>query len=156
MLNNYQIDYLDRKILKKLGSDSRMSFTVLAKELNISNSLVHQRIKKLTESGLLKGYTTQLDSKKLGFDSITYTGIVTKEARFAYSIAKELELIPEVTECHWVSGKYALLIKIVARNNEDLRRILYENIHNIEGVGSTDSFISFGTAFEKGLPIVAK
>ncbi len=149
----YQLDFLDRQILKKLTDDARLSFTILAKELKVSNSLVHQRIRKLQENGLLQGYTVKLDSKKLGYDSITYTGIVTKEARFAYTVAEELKKIPEVVECHWVSGKYALFIKIVAKDNEDLRRILYEQIHRIEGVGSTDSFISFGMAFEKGLPV---
>lgn len=153
MQSGNQLDFLDREILKKLNADARLSFTILAKELKVSNSLVHQRIRKLQESGLLVGYKVRLDAKKLGFDSITYTGIVTKEARFAYTIAEELEKIPEVVECHWVSGKYALFIKIVAHDNEDLRRILYERIHRIDGVGGTDSFISFGLAFDKGLPI---
>ncbi len=149
----YQLDYLDRQILTKLNADARLSFSLLAKELKVSNSLVHQRVRKLQESGLLVGYKLRLDAKKLGYDSITYTGIVTKEARYAYSVAEELKLIPEVVECHWVSGNYALFIKIVAKDNEDLRRILYEQIHRIEGVGSTDSFISFGLAFDKSLPL---
>ncbi|MES2629907.1 MAG: Lrp/AsnC ligand binding domain-containing protein [Bacteroidota bacterium] len=153
---DYQLDYLDREILKRLNADARLSFTILAKDLKISNSLVHQRVRKLQDCGVLAGYKLRLDAKKMGFDSITYTGIVTKEARFAYSVAEELEQIPEVVECHWVSGKYALFIKIVARDNEDLRRILYEQIHRIEGVGSTDSFISFGLAFDKGLPLEMK
>lgn len=148
-----QLDFLDREILKKLNADARLSFSLLAKELKVSNSLVHQRVRKLQESGLLVGYKVRLDAKKLGYDSITYTGIVTKEARYAYSVAEEFKNIPEVVECHWVSGKYALFIKIVAKDNEDLRRILYEQIHRIEGVGSTDSFISFGLAFDKGLPL---
>lgn len=153
MSEQYQIDFLDRKILQKLSDDARISFAVLAKDLKVSNSLIHQRVRKLQENKLLTGYTINLDSKKLGYDSITYTGIVTKEARFAYTVAEELQKIPEVVECHWVSGKYALFIKIVAKDNEDLRRILYEQVHRIEGVGSTDSFISFGLAFDKNLPV---
>lgn len=153
MESTNQLDYLDREILRRLNLDARISFTILAKDLKVSNSLIHQRVRKLTESGLLVGYKLRLDAKKLGYDSITYTGIVTKEARFAYSVAEELGKIPEIVECHWVSGKYALFIKIVAKDNEDLRRILYEQIHRIEGVGSTDSFISFGLAFDKGLPV---
>jgi len=149
----YQLDFLDREILSRLNADARLSFSLLAQELKVSNSLIHQRVRKLQESGLLVGYKLRLDAKKLGYDSITYTGIVTKEARYAYSVAEELKGIPEVVECHWVSGKYALFIKIVARDNEDLRRILYEQIHRIEGVGSTDSFISFGLAFDKSLPL---
>jgi Lrp/AsnC family transcriptional regulator for asnA, asnC and gidA len=150
---NENTDYLDREIIQMLIKNGRISFSDLAKELNISNSLVHLRVKKLQESGVITGFSVKLNPKEIGFETTTYTGIVTKEARFSYSIAEKLKEIPEVVECHWVSGKYALFIKIVAINNEELRKILYEQIHQIEGVGSTDSFFSFGSAFEKNLPV---
>lgn len=148
-----QLDYINNQIIKKLNEDSRTPFSELAKQLKISNSLVHQRVKKLQESGIITGFSVQLDPKAMGYESFTYTGIVTKEARFAYSIAEHLKKIPAVVECHWVSGKYALFIKIVAKNNEELRKVLYEQIHNIEGVGSTDSFISFGVAFQRNVGV---
>jgi Lrp/AsnC family transcriptional regulator for asnA, asnC and gidA len=150
---NENIDYLDQEILKRLSENGRLPFSELAKELKISNSLVHLRIRKLHESGIIDGFSVKLNAKEIGFETITYTGIATKEARYAYSISEQLKHIPEVVECHWVSGKYALFIKIVAANNEELRKILYEQIHNIEGVGGTDSFISFGSAFEKNIPM---
>lgn len=150
---NENTDFLDREIIQKLSANSRIPFSDLAKELNISNSLVHLRVKKLQEAGVITGFSVKLNPKEIGFETTTYTGIVTKEARFSYSIAEKLKDIPEVVECHWVSGKYALFIKIVAQNNEELRKILYEQIHQIEGVGSTDSFFSFGSAFEKNFPV---
>ena len=137
------IDYLDREIIKKLSENARMPFSDLAKELNISNSLVHLRVRKMQETGIISGFTVKLNTKEIGYETVTYTGIVTKEARFSYSIAEKLKEIPEVLECHWVSGTYALFIKIAAINNEELRKILYEQIHQIEGVGSTDSFFYF-------------
>ena len=149
MNNSDQLDFVNREIIRKLSEDARLPFSELAKQLKISNSLVHQRVKKLQDAGIITGFSVQLNPKAMGYESFTYTGIVTKEARFAYSIAEDLKKIPSVGECHWVSGKYARCSKIVARNNEDLRKILYEQIHNIEGVGSTDSFISFGAAFER-------
>ncbi|MFK7048887.1 MULTISPECIES: Lrp/AsnC family transcriptional regulator [Flavobacterium] len=151
---NKIIDYINKKIIQKLSLDGRFAYSELAKELNISNSLVHQRIKKMQEAGIIKGFSIKLDAKAMGYETITYTGIATKEARYSYSIAEKLKEIPEVVECHFVSGKYALFLKIVATNNEEFRKILYEKIHIIEGVGSTDSFISFGSAFEKEVPIL--
>jgi Lrp/AsnC family transcriptional regulator for asnA, asnC and gidA len=151
--NNLIIDYLDKEIIRKLSENARIPFSDLAKELNISNSLVHLRVRKMQESGIISGFTVKLNTKEIGYETITYTGIVTKEARFSYSIAEKLKEIPEVLECHWVSGTYALFVKIVAINNEELRKILYEKIHQIEGVGSTDSFFSFGSAFEKNLTV---
>jgi len=151
---NYEnTDFLDQEILRKLSENGRIPYSDLAKELNVSNSLVHLRVKKLQESGIITGFSVKLNAKSVGFETITYTGIVTKEASYSYSISEKLKDIPEVVECHWVSGKYALFIKIVAKNNEELRKVLYEQIHQIEGVGSTDSFISFGSPFEKNLPV---
>jgi Lrp/AsnC family transcriptional regulator for asnA, asnC and gidA len=153
METSNQLDFINKEIIRKLSEDGRLPFSELAKQLKISNSLVHQRVKKLQESGVITGFSVQIQPKAMGYESFTYTGIVTKEARFAYSIAENLKKIPGITECHWVSGKYALFIKIVAKNNEELRKILYEQVHNIEGVGSTDSYISFGAAFENNMLI---
>lgn len=148
-----QFDFTDQQLIKALTKDARIAFSELAKNLNISNSMVHQRVRKLLENNIIKKWTLQLNPKALGYESVTYTGIVTRAANFSKHVAEELEKIDEVVECHYVSGKYALLIKIVAKNNEHLRQVLYDRIHPIEGVGSTDSFISFGNVFEKNLPL---
>jgi Lrp/AsnC family transcriptional regulator, regulator for asnA, asnC and gidA len=86
-----QLDYVNKEIIRKLSEDGRLPFSELAKQLNISNSLVHQRVKKLQEAGIVTGFSVQLDPKAMGYESFTYTGIVTKEARFAYSIAEDLK-----------------------------------------------------------------
>ncbi|OCB74799.1 Lrp/AsnC family transcriptional regulator [Flavobacterium crassostreae] len=151
--HNENTDYLDQEIIRKLDENGRIPFSEIAKELQISNSLVHLRVRKMQELGIITGFSVKLNPKEIGFETITYTGITTKEAHYSYLISEKLKMIPEVVECHWVSGKYALFIKIVAPNNEELRKILYEQIHQIEGVGGTDSFISFGSAFEKNLPV---
>ncbi len=152
-MENSDLDYINKQLILLLNKDARTPFSELAKQLKISNSLVHQRIKKLQEAGIIKGYSINLDLKKMGNESATFTGVVTKEANYIESIVNELKKIPAVIECHLVSGKYALLLKIVAKNNDDLRIILHEQIHAIDGVGSTDSFISFGEAFSKNLNV---
>ena len=89
--NNENTDYLDKEIIKKLSENGRVPFSDLAKELNISNSLVHLRVRKLQESGIITGFSVKLNAKELGYETVTYTGIVTKEARFSYSIAEKLK-----------------------------------------------------------------
>lgn len=150
---NEHLDYINKQIVKRLAEDGKIPFSELAKELKISNSLVHQRVNKLIEADIIQGYSVKLNAKNLGYKTITYTGIVTKDAKYSYSIAEKLKTFPEVLECHWVSGKYTLFVKIVAKDNEDLRTIVYDRIHKIEGVGSTESFISFGEAFEKNISL---
>ncbi len=150
---NENLDYINQEIIKKLSTDSRIAFSELAKSLKISNSLVHQRVKKLQDLGIIKGFSLNLDAKEIGYGTITYTGIVIKEAYQSNAIVEQLKEIPEVVECHWVSGKYALFIKLVAANNEELKKVLYDKIYQIEGVGSSDSYISLGSAFERNIPI---
>ncbi|MBA3704815.1 MAG: Lrp/AsnC ligand binding domain-containing protein [Bacteroidetes bacterium] len=150
---NEYLDHTNKQIIKRLCEDGRIAFSELAKELKISNSLVHQRVNKLREANIIQGFSVKLNPKDLGYKTISYTGIVTQDAKYSYAIAEKLKKVPEIVECYWVSGKYTLFVKIVAESNEELRTILYEKVHKIEGVGSTESFISFGTAFEKNFSI---
>ena len=148
-----QLDYIDQQIILELKADARKAFSKIAQDLNISNSLVHQRIKKMKEDGVIIRADLVLDEKKIGYKTKSYVGIRLKEAHFAEHVVAELQKIPEVTECNFVSGKYALFILIYALDNEHLRNILYNQIHYIEGVGGTDSFICFSTNFNKSIPV---
>ncbi|MGB1042035.1 MAG: Lrp/AsnC family transcriptional regulator [Tenacibaculum sp.] len=148
-----QFDYIDKQILSKLRSDARKAYSQIAEELKVSNSLIHQRIKKLTSEGVIKKAEFVLEEKKLGYKTKSYTGIRLREARYAKEIMKELEKIDEVVECNFVSGNYAIFILIYARDNEHLQKILYDKVHLINGVAGTDTFICFDTCFKRNIPI---
>ena len=148
-----QFDYIDKQILQLLRKDARKAYSQIAEELKVSNSLIHQRIKKMTEIGIIKNAEFVLDEKKLGFKTKSYTGIRLREARFAESVMKELSKINEIVECNYVSGNYAIFILIFAKDNEHLREILYEQVHLINGVAGTDTFICFDTGFKRNIPL---
>ncbi|SDU13999.1 Lrp/AsnC family transcriptional regulator, regulator for asnA, asnC and gidA [Polaribacter sp. Hel1_33_78] len=148
-----QFDYIDKQILQKLQLDARKAYSQIASELKVSNSLVHQRIKKLTELGVVTNAEFILNEKKLGYKTKSYTGIRLREARFAKSVMEALEKIKEVTECNYVSGNYAIFALIFARDNEHLKNILYEQVHLINGVAGTDTFICFDTGFKRNISI---
>ena len=148
-----QFDYIDKQILLKLRLDARKAYSQIAEELKVSNSLVHQRIKKLTSEGVIKKTEFVLDEKQLGYKTKSYTGIRLREARFAKDVMKELERIDEVVECNFVSGNYAIFILIYAKDNEHLQKILYDEVHLINGVAGTDTFICFDTCFKRNIPI---
>ena len=148
-----QLDYTDKQILLALKADARKAFSKIADDLKISNSLVHQRIKKMKEDGVIKKADLILDEKKIGYSTKAYVGIRLKEARFATKVVKSLEDIVEVTECNFVSGKYAIFVLVYAKDNDHLRSVLYDQIHEIEGVGGTDSFICFSTNFDRSVPV---
>ncbi len=146
-------DYVDQQILLQIREDARKPFSQIADELKISNSLVHQRVRKLKESGVIHKAEFVVDEKQIGYKTKSYVGIRLKEARYAKLVVNELNKIPEILECNYVSGNYALFILIFAHDNHHLRNILYEQIHEIDGVAGTDSFICFDTNFKRQITL---
>ncbi len=147
-----QLDPIDHLILKELTSDARIAFAQLAKKLKVSNTLVHQRVKKLKEAGILKQAIYQLNPATLGYQTSAYTQIMLINSKLHREVEAELRKIPEIVECVNISGRYAILVKIYARDNRHLRDIIYERILTIEGVEGTNSTICFETTFVRNVP----
>jgi Lrp/AsnC family transcriptional regulator for asnA, asnC and gidA len=80
-------------------------------------------------------------------------GIFLKKASLFDKVVKMLEEIPEVVECHYTTGEYAMFIKIFAKSNEHLKRILHDRLQNIPGISSTETIISLDESFKRQLPI---
>ncbi|WP_459210948.1 Lrp/AsnC family transcriptional regulator [Aquimarina rhabdastrellae] len=146
-------DYVDQQILTYIREDARKPYSQIADELKISNSLVHQRIKKLQQEGVIDKAAFAVDEQRIGYKTKSYVGIRLREARFAVSVVNELQQIQEIVECNYVSGNYAIFILIFAKDNQHLRTLLYEQIHQIDGVAGTDSFICFDTNFKRPVPL---
>lgn len=142
-------DYIDQQILLQIREDARKPFSQIADNLKISNSLVHQRIKKLKQRGAIQKAEFVVNEQQIGFKTKSYVGIRLREARYAEEVVAGLKKIPEILECNYVSGNYAIFILIFAFDNQHLRKILYEQVHQIDGVAGTDSFICFDTNFRR-------
>ncbi|MEP2024703.1 MAG: Lrp/AsnC family transcriptional regulator [Reichenbachiella sp.] len=148
-----QFDDTDKKILRRLGENARVPYSTLASELGISNTMVHQRVNKLKQSGVIKNATYVFDPKVLGYTTEAMTRIQVTNAKYVNSLIAALKEIPEIVECSNITGKYALIIKIFAKDNSHLRDVLYGRIHPLAGVEGTDTTISFETAFQKNIAI---
>ena len=144
-------DDFDIQILKQLEKDGRMAFSAIATELGISNTMVHQRVSKLTEQGILVGIKPVLDEKRIGYDWGAFTGITLDKDQDSDRIIEELKKIPEVTECYYITGAFTLYVRIMAKNHEHMRQILYDRIDNIPGIVKTDSIIELGCAFRRNI-----
>lgn len=155
-MNKNQLDPFDVRILNELTADARIPLVKLAKKLKVSNTLIHQRVKKLKERGILVNPTYILDPWTLGYKSSAYTQIMLTDSKHHRKVEDKLQTIPEIVECVNISGRYALLVKIFATNNRHLRDIIYEKIHTIAGVEGTNSTISFETAFSRNVPLVIR
>ena len=145
------LDEFDIKIIKELEKDGRMAYSAIATHLKISNTMVHQRINRLTEQGILTGIKPVINEKKVGYDWGSFTGLTLNKDQDSTRIIEELKKIPEITECYYITGSYTLYIKIIAKDHEHMRSILYEKIDNIPGIAKTDSIIELGCAFKRNV-----
>ena len=145
------LDEFDISILKQLEIDGRMAFSAIATELGISNTMVHQRVNKMTEQGILTGIKPVLNEKKIGYDWGAFTGITLEKDHDSDRIIEALKRIPEVTECYYITGNFTLYIRIIAKNHEHIRHILYNQIDSIPGIAKTDSMIELGCAFKRNI-----
>jgi Lrp/AsnC family transcriptional regulator, regulator for asnA, asnC and gidA len=145
------LDEYDIQILRQLDADGRKAYSAIAAELGISNTMVHQRVNKMTEQGILTGVKPILDEKKLGYDWAAFTGVTLDKDQDSARIIAALKDIPEVTECYYITGTFTLYLRIVAKNHEHMRQLLYDKIDNIPGVIKTDSIIELGCAFRRNI-----
>ena len=148
----HDLDELDEKILSMIVENARVPFLEVARACNVSGAAIHQRVQKLTNLGVVKGSEYIVDPEKLGYETCAFVGLfLTSPSTFDF-VVTELEKIPEVIECYYTTGQYDLLIKVVAKNNKDLLRIIHSELQPL-GLARTETLISFKDAFKKRFPI---
>lgn len=148
-----QFDSLDFRIVEHLSSNARMPFSQLAETLGVSNSLIHQRVRKLKDSGLLQEPVFILNPAILGYQTSAYCQLILARAQDIREVVDALSSIPEITECVNIAGRYDVMIRIHALNNSHLRDIIYDKIQTIPGVEGTNTVIVFEEAFSRGVSI---
>lgn len=148
-----KIDGIDKKILRFLMADARKPVLEIARKIGISGAAIHQRLRKLENSGLIVGSKFIINPKALGFMTMAYVGIYLDKAMSNPIAVKELEKIPEVLECHYTTGNWSILIKVLCRDNEHLMQVLNTHIQQIGGVSRTETFISLNQQIERQISI---
>ena len=147
------IDGIDKKILRYLMEDARRPILEIARNIGISGAAIHQRLRKLEKSGLLAGSKFVINPRVLGYTTMAYIGIYLDKAMSNPYAVKELEKIPEVLECHYTTGNWSILIKVLCRDNEHLMHLLNKKIQQIEGVSRTETFISLDQQIDRQISI---
>ncbi|MGL5914275.1 MAG: Lrp/AsnC family transcriptional regulator [Bacteroidales bacterium] len=136
------IDSIDIKILTLLIKNARTSFLEVARECGISGAAVHQRVKKLEESGVIEGSRMLVRPRKVGLDICAFINIKVSRPDALSTAIEALQKMPEVVECHFVAGPYSLLTKLYCHDNEHLMEVLVNQILLIDGVFDTATSIS--------------
>ncbi len=148
----HDLDELDGKILKIISENARIPFLEVARNCGVSGAAIHQRVQKLTQLGIIKGSEFILDAEKIGYETCAYVGLFLASPTSFDTVVPELEKIPEVVECYYTTGKYDLLIKVYAKNNKDLLRIIHGQLQPL-GLARTETLMCFKDAFRKKLPV---
>ena len=121
-MNSHKVvlDATDRKILKFLVKNARMPYLEIARECGISGAAIHQRIKKLEESGVILGSRMMVNPKMLGFDVCAFISIRIQDPIMSQAVAEKIKSIPEVVECHFITGTYNAMLKLYCVDNDHL------------------------------------
>ena len=143
MKNNIvKLDGIDKKILKMLMENSRRPILEIAKNIGISGAAIHQRLRKLEKQNLIIGSSIKVNTKILGYTTMAFIGIFLDRATNNKTVVNQLKEIKEILECHYTTGDWSVLAKLICKDNEDLMQILTKKIQTIKGVARTETYIS--------------
>ena len=148
-----EIDDIDRKILSILMKDANRPYTKIAEEIHVSGGTVHVRMRKLTQMGIVRGASLNIDYSKLGYDITAFLGIFLDKSSLYEDVAEQLKKIPEVVGAHYTTGNYSIFAKIVCKDTNHLRQVLHDKIQMIEGIQRTETFISLDESIDRPIDI---
>ena len=142
------IDEIDTKILKILQGNARTANAEIARQVGLVPSAVLERIRRLEERGVVRGYEARLNAKELGLGLLAFVFVRSEEIRGEDKTASQLAEIPEVMEVHHIAGEDCFLVKVRAPDTESLGVVLREKIAGIKSVSSTKTTIVLRTVKE--------
>ncbi len=148
-----KIDHLDKKILSILSGNARIPFKDVAAQCGVSRAAIHQRVQHLIEDGVITGSGFDINPKSLGYTTCTYVGMNLERGSMYKNVVERLIHIPEIVECHFTTGPYTMLLKLYAKDNEQLMDLLNNRLQTIPGVVSTETLISLEQSIKREIPV---
>ena len=158
-MQSIELDVIDRKILAELQRNGRATNVELAERVHLSPAQCYRRQKRLEETGLVRKYVAELDAAKLGFTVTAFVSVTIANGpykqpqRFQHAIAG----IPEIQECHTVTGEADYLLKVVAPDLKAFSGFLMERLTKLFDITNTTSMVSLEELKQtSALPIAEK
>lgn len=149
----YEIDSLDRKILRHLQADARKPFLEIARQLDVSGGTIHQRYEKLRENEVILSHRTELDAKALGLGVSAFVGVHVNQSEDIPGVIEQLRKLRNVTQAHYTTGTYALLLQVQVKDMEDYYFFLMKRLQKIRGIRSTETFMCMATPISREIEI---
>ena len=153
MAGKLNLDKLDLQIIQIMMADASISYADLGKQLFVSGGTIHVRIKKLQEIGIVKGTKLNVDLKLLGYDITAFVGIFLEKSSLYDQVAEDLKKIPEIIRLNYTTGNYSMFLEVVAKDINQLRFVLHDELQKIKGIERTETFISLDESFNRTVPV---
>lgn len=130
------LDGVDRQVLGLLQRDGRQSSVDLARSVRLSPPGLMKRLRRLEGDGVIRGYAALLRRESVGLDLLCFVQVTLAHhlPRMVAGFSRAIQAMPEVLECHHMTGDYDYLMKVVVRNHLHLERFLVESLTRIPGV----------------------
>jgi DNA-binding Lrp family transcriptional regulator len=142
------LDATDLGIARALERNGRMSVLELSRKLGVSRATISERLTRLIEQGVIKGFHARLDYKRLGYPLLAFIGLQSVQGFNVVEVVSALKRIREVEEVHTVTGRIDMLVKLRARSTEHLQYILTFKIQAIPGIGRGETMLVLSSGLE--------
>ncbi len=145
-----QLDATDRRILRVLQQQGRVTNAELAEMIHLSPSACHRRVQRLESEGFVAGYHARLDLRRIGRSTVVFVEITLsgQSDEILDAFEREVARVPDVLECHLMAGSADYLLKIVAADTEDFARIHRRYLSRLPGVTQMQSSFALRTVVE--------
>lgn len=131
------LDSIDYKLIDLLQQNARMTQMEMASAVGLSQPAVAERMRKLEQERIIQGYAARVNARRLGKDISAFIGVSIEHPRYNAGFAKKILALPDVLECHRVTGADSYLLKVVTENTESLDRLISDLLRVIPGVTRT-------------------
>jgi len=148
MPNISSLDSQDRRLLALVQENSRLSYAELGERVGLSASAVHDRLRKLVAQGVIRGFGARLDPAALGLGLCAFIQVLLERPEHDAPFVAAMAKLPEVQECHHVTGDYAYLLKVRTHGTRSLERLIADSIKSLPGVVRTLTLVALSTPKE--------
>jgi DNA-binding Lrp family transcriptional regulator len=145
---SYQLDALETAIVRTLERESRMSVLELSRQLGASRTTISERLARLVEEGVIRGFHARVDYRWLGYPITAFISLEIALPELTTAIIDALTALTEVEEIHATTGESDLLLKVRARSPEHLQRVLLPAIQAIPGARRRETTLALATYLE--------
>jgi len=146
------MDAIDVKIIRRLAVAGRMSWAELAEALDLSPPAAADRVRRLEQRGVIRGYAALLDAEKVGAPVVAFVAVRLERPRHRAAFLERVGALEEILECHHVAGDDDYLLKVRVSSLKDLEDLVSERLKSLPGLAGTRTTVALSTVKETSTP----